>query len=157
MWLIMCLLRICSALYCKLSAGLSHQAVSSGVAGYSCLTDGPSPTPPLLRPLEVHLVRAASWHEFFCSSLIQIYYILLCEGSFASICFKIGKHITWNCINPFHLQKWANMIFFFTIIISSDTTTHILSFLIEDCLYGLSHPWFMFCVKAQPGLELCLT
>ena len=62
MWLIMCLLRICSALYCKLSASLSCQAVSSGVAGYSCLPDRLSPTPSLLCPLEVHLVRAVSWH-----------------------------------------------------------------------------------------------
>ena len=60
-WLITCLLRACSALYCKLSAGLSCQAVSSGVAGYSCLPDGPNPTPSLLHLHEVHLVRAVSW------------------------------------------------------------------------------------------------
>ena len=62
-WLIACLLHVCSAFYCKLSASLFCQAVSSGVAGCSCLPDGPSPTPPLLCPLEVHLVRAASWHD----------------------------------------------------------------------------------------------
>ena len=61
MWLITCLLHACSALYCELSAGFSCQAVSSGVAGYCCLPDRPSPTPPLLRPLEVRLVRADSW------------------------------------------------------------------------------------------------
>ena len=60
---IMCLLRVCSAPYCELSAGLSCQAVSSGVAGYSCLPDEPSPTPLPLCPLEVCLVRAASWQE----------------------------------------------------------------------------------------------
>ena len=63
-WLITCLLCVCPAPYCKLSAGPSRQAVSSGVAGYSCLPDRPSPTPSPLRPLEVHLVRAASWHLF---------------------------------------------------------------------------------------------
>ena len=47
MWLITCLLRVCSALYCELSASLSCQAVSSGEAGCSCLPDGPSSTPPL--------------------------------------------------------------------------------------------------------------
>ena len=61
-WLIMCLLRICSALYCELSVGLSCQTVSSGVAGCSCLPDGPSPTPPPLRRHAIRLVRAASWH-----------------------------------------------------------------------------------------------
>ena len=60
-WLITCLLHVCSALYCELSVGLSCQAVSSGVAGCSCLPDGPSPTPPPLRLHEVGLVRAASW------------------------------------------------------------------------------------------------
>ena len=60
-WLIMCLLCVCSALYCELSAGLSCQAVSSGVAGYSCLPAERSPIPPLLCLLEVHLVRADSW------------------------------------------------------------------------------------------------
>ena len=63
MWLITCLLRVCSALYCELSAGLSCQAVSSGVAGCSCLPDGPSSTPPSLHLHEVCLVRAASWHH----------------------------------------------------------------------------------------------
>ena len=62
MWLITCLLCVCSALYCELSAGPSCQAVSSRVAGCSCLPDRPSPTPPLLHLHEVHLVRAASWH-----------------------------------------------------------------------------------------------
>ena len=38
----------------------SRQAVSSGVAGCSCLPDRPSPTPPPLRLHEVRLVRAAS-------------------------------------------------------------------------------------------------
>ena len=64
----MCLLRICSAFYCKLSAGLSRQAVSSGEAGCSCLPDRPSPTPPPLRRHAIHLVRAASWqwHLSYC-------------------------------------------------------------------------------------------
>ena len=61
-WLITCLLHVCSALYCELSACLSCQAVSSGVAGYCCLPDRPSPTPPLLCLPEVCLVRADSWH-----------------------------------------------------------------------------------------------
>ena len=60
MWLIMCLLCVCSAFYCELSASFSCQAVSSGVAGYSCSPGRPSPTPSLLCPLEVCLVRAAS-------------------------------------------------------------------------------------------------
>ena len=64
MWLIMCLLCVCSALFCELSAGLSCQAVSSGVVGYSCLPDGPSSTPPSLHLHEVHLVRAASRHAY---------------------------------------------------------------------------------------------
>ena len=59
--LITCLLRVCSAFYCELSVGLFRQAVSSGVAGCSCLPDGPSPTPPLLRRHAIRLVRAASW------------------------------------------------------------------------------------------------
>ena len=71
MWLITCLLRVCSALYCKLSASLSRQAVSSGKAGYSCLPDGPSPTPLLLCPLEVYSVRAASWHIQWAQKPLQ--------------------------------------------------------------------------------------
>ena len=70
-WLITCLLRVCSALYCEPSAGLSRQAVSSGEAGCSCLPDGPSPTPLLLCRHEVHLVRAASWHHAYPTLLAQ--------------------------------------------------------------------------------------
>ena len=58
MWLITCLLLVYSVLYCKLSASLSCKVVSSGVAGCSCLPDGPSPTPSQLHLHEVRFVRA---------------------------------------------------------------------------------------------------
>ena len=60
---------------------------------------------------------------------IQTDYVLLSEGSLDSIGSKIGKHVAWDSINPFQVQVSENMISFFTTVISSDTTIHILSFL----------------------------
>ena len=68
-----------------------------------------------------------TWTVF--SFFIQIDYVLHSEGSLASIGSKIGRHVAWNCMNPLQVQVWENMISFFTTVISSDTTTHILSFL----------------------------
>ena len=105
-WPIMCLLHVCPAFYCKLSAGLSCQAVSSGVAGYSYLPDRPSPTPLLLRPLEVHLVRAASWQQAY-----------FWNGQRFEAKDDMGKHqllLLWQpqltfCAQIFTLQGWDSL------------------------------------------------
>ena len=84
-WLITCLLRVCSVLYCKLSASLSRQAVSSGEAGCSCLLDRPSPTLPLLRPLEVRL-----------------------EGCFLTF-MLLGCSVVWGWLSSNFGWSWASI------------------------------------------------
>ena len=70
----------------------------------------------------------------------EIHYVLLCEGSLASISSKIGGHVDWNYINPLQVQACMNS--FFTTASSSDTVPlpTFLFFLIQDCLYALPHP-----------------
>ena len=80
------------------------------------------------------------------SLLIQIYYISLCKGSLPSIHSRIGRHVAWDCINPFQVQAWANIISFFTTIISSDITTQILFFLdtgLSVCTIPSSNSFFI--------------
>ena len=112
-WLITCLLRVCSALYCELSVGLSCQVVSSGVAGCSCLPDGPSSTPSLLCLHEVRLVRAASWQKPSSTVYQESWQALryrVCQCIWAvlggcGLCQWLYETLDWLCTRQCSLQQ----------------------------------------------------
>ena len=116
-WLITCLLHACSALYCELSAGLSCQAVSSGVAGYGCLPDGPSSTPPLLRLHEVRLVRAASWHVPPDSDILYVFLWRMFGfnlfQNWYTRCLRLYKPIPGTCMRKSGLCLYPHQLLWY--------------------------------------------
>ena len=73
MWLITCLLHVCSAICCEPAVCLVRQHVYSNEIRCCCLPIGLSCPPPLLCLPEVHLadhVRAKPWHQHVTSPVL---------------------------------------------------------------------------------------